>query len=74
MVYVKTENIPSFPTLCLLGEIGNNVYAIFFFFGGGGEGINKVYYGLCKNGEFSTKTTELVQPCPQGFSGSDFFW
>ena len=26
---------------------------IFFFFGGwgGGEGVNKVHYGLCENGE-----------------------
>ena len=42
--------------------------------GGGGRGINKVYYGLCENGEFSTKTTELAQPRPQRFPGSDFFW
>ena len=45
-----------------------------FFVGGGGGGINKVYYGLCENGEFSTKTTELAQPRPQRFPGSDFFW
>ena len=39
---------------------------------GGGGRVNKVYYGLCENGEFSTKMTELVQPCPQGFSGPTF--
>ena len=29
-----------------------------------------MYYGLCENGEFSTKTTELAQPRPQRFPGS----
>ena len=45
-----------------------------FFWGGGGRGKQGVYYDLCENGEFSTKTTELAQPRPQDFSGSDFFY
>ena len=36
------------------GETGNNDYAKWFFFdGGGGRGkVNKVHSGLCENGEY----------------------
>ena len=41
------------------GEIENNYYAKFSFFGGGG-GVNEVLYGLCENGD-STHERETIR-------------
>ena len=34
-----------------------NMAMQFFFWGGGGVGVNKMHYGLCRNGEFATLET-----------------
>ena len=36
-------------------EIGNNGYAKFGAGGGGGRGVNEVYYGQCEHGEDGEK-------------------
>ena len=43
------------------GEMKNNYYAKFSFFGGGGGGgVNEVLYGLCENGD-STHERETIR-------------
>ena len=52
-------------------EIEDSGYAIFVLEGGGG-GVNKVHYGLCKNGELPKFRNITRRNAEQGTQTGDF--